>query len=223
MIDKLTNIYNYYRADKGTEIDIIGNHGRHFGSFYEPFFSKFNNKKINLLEIGIQCGPSILSHNDYFDHNVELYGIDIDYSLLQFNPKLYKNIHLIQGDSTSQKVIDQIKHLNFDIIIDDASHIHENMIKNLYNFHKLLTEDGIYILEDLHCDYAVKREFNNTGEYIIDFLLKHQYSNILTKQQNKEVLDHIDKVYIYEYVHDSSKIKENPIDGSSMTAILKMK
>lgn len=217
-MDRLTTLYDYYNADKGSKVD---NYGHHFGEFYKPFFSKFLDRKINLLEIGIQCGPSILAHNDYFYHNVELYGIDIDYSLLQFNPDIYDNIHLIQGDSTNPETLNELGDTMFDIIIDDASHIHEDMVKNLYNLHKRLTPDGIYILEDIHCDYS--NSYNNTGENIVNMLLTHTPSHVLTSEQNEELFNNIKKVHIYKYVNDSSVVRTNPAAALSISSIIEFK
>lgn len=215
-MDRLTNLYNYYKTDKG---DDESYYGHHFGEFYEPFFRRYLECCPNVLEIGVQRGISILAHNDYFYHNVELYGVDIDYSLLQFDVKYYDNIHLIHGNSLDPTIINQLSNNKFDIIIDDGSHLHTDMIMNLYNYHKLLSNNGLYILEDLHCDYH--ESYNKTNEHIVNMLLGRIPTPILTMEQNDELFKCIDKIHIFDYINDATIL--NSVGATSITMIIEFR
>ena len=58
-----------YNTDKHTVHQYIQ-------EYYENAFSKYKNKSISLLEIGVLYGESLKLWHDYFT-NIELYGIDI--------------------------------------------------------------------------------------------------------------------------------------------------
>ena len=218
----LNNIYAKHSTDKGDKIDDYGSVHK-YGDFYELFFEKYQGRHINMLEIGVLHGYSVLAHNEYFYENIDIYGIDIDTSTLRFNPNDHPNIHIIQGDSTDLAIFNKLTQNRFDIIIDDGSHLHGDMIRNLYMYSQLLSKDGIYIIEDIHTDYDKTFNPGDDGTHIIDMLIRHQYSNILTPYENKKLLDSIQYTYIYKYTNNPDVIQYNPILGSSITAIVKFR
>ena len=128
----------------------------------------------------------------------------------------------MEGDSTNIDIFNELSARNYDIIIDDASHYHSDMIKNLYLYSNLVTDDGIYILEDIHCDYSYMFNWEYDTTDIIGFLIRHNHSNVLTPEMNDEILNKINQVYIYEYVNNSELINQNSM-ASSITAIIKFK
>lgn len=117
---------------------------------YAMYFEDIREEKINILEIGVKLGRSLKMWKEYF-HNAEITGVDID-NLKKFEEP---RIHIEQGD---QKDTDFLKKINdlygpFDIIIDDGSHINEDIQKSFDCLFPLLKPGGLYIVEDLHACY----------------------------------------------------------------------
>lgn len=121
---------------------------------YDVLFKEFINKPIALLEIGIQNGGSLEIWGQYFTQFENIVGCDIDENCKNLT---YDNsrISVIVGDCNLESTQKQITEIvsAFDIIIDDGSHLSGDIIKSFSYFFPKLKEDGIYIIEDLHCSY----------------------------------------------------------------------
>jgi len=121
----------------------------HFLKIYEDYFFPFKNKKINILEIGVYEGKSLMIWKDYFP-KANIIGLD----LLSYNFKI-KRIFTFQGDQTDTKFLLGLikKFKKFDIIIDDGSHVSKHIIKTFNFLFDYLVDGGLYIAEDLQTSY----------------------------------------------------------------------
>ena len=142
---KLSEIGRFYRTDKA---DVFHS----YLHIYEKYFHDFKDKYISVLEIGIRNGASLRTWKSYFK-NAKIYGIDID-------PKCkHLEERQVKIEIGSQDDVDFLrncfgKNTDFDIIIDDGSHINSMMIASFeYLFNNRLNSNGIYIIEDLRCSY----------------------------------------------------------------------
>lgn len=121
---------------------------------YEDLFREYKNKKINILEIGIQNGGSLEIWSKYFDHAENIVGCDIDdmCSELQYgDPSITVVTSNINSDDTERKIYDIAN--KFDIIIDDGSHRSGDIIGSFCRYFPYLNPNGLYIIEDMHCSY----------------------------------------------------------------------
>lgn len=150
MMKNLNQIYNKYGTDKGDFENIQrSSPGHQYGDFYQPYFEKYVGKNPDILEIGVFEGASMLAHNEFFDGQCNIIGIDV-YDGLKFDISKHKNISLVLGGSENQDTFNTLKDKRFDIIIDDAIHTYDNQFHNILWYPCLLKPGGIYILEDLH-------------------------------------------------------------------------
>jgi hypothetical protein len=147
--DDLNKLGEYYKTDK------VGGH------FYTPHYmthlSRFKNKRINLLEIGIggyddpKCGGnSLRMWKNYFPYG-KIYGLDIfDKSALQEN-----RIRTFKGSQVDKDFLNEvIKEIGeIDIIIDDGSHINEHVIETFNLLFPKLKDGGVYVIEDTQTSY----------------------------------------------------------------------
>jgi len=121
---------------------------------YNRLFNDYRKKPIRLFEVGIQNGGSLEIWAKYFSNAVALIGCDInpDCALLSYDDP---RIGVIVGDANNSKIRDLILHRSpqFDIIIDDGSHLSSDIIKSFALYFPHITEGGIFIVEDLHCSY----------------------------------------------------------------------
>ena len=182
---------------------------RPYTIFYNDFFNKQRNEKLNLAEIGISNGGSLLMWSEYFQ-NSKIYGFDNNNTLIKsFNNNFNNtNILLSKIDVKYQtnifKNFNNIKE-NFDIIIDNSSHQLEDqirLIKNVYNF---LKPGGVIIIEDIfknynENDYILK--LNNLSELFQEyFFISLNHSR---KQSNEN-----DNTKLFILIKNGKKIFDN--------------
>lgn len=121
---------------------------------YEKIFSRYADLPISLFEIGIQNGGSLEVWSKYFPNAVHIAGCDINPQCAALE---YENPHisLLIGDAKSPAVMEQLTALSsrWDIIIDDGSHISHDTVSSFSQYFPLLADDGVYVIEDLHCSY----------------------------------------------------------------------
>lgn len=118
---------------------------------YDDCLSRHIGTNPHVLEIGIQNGGSLQIFNKYLQ-NAELYGVDIDPNIA--NLTLENNIHIYNFDITDEQAIAKhFKNIDFDIIIDDGSHLNSDIIKTFKLLFAKLKPGGIFLIEDLHTSY----------------------------------------------------------------------
>ena len=141
----LTSIAENYKTDKLE-------HG--YIKIYENYFEKIRDKNLQILEIGIADGKSLLSWSEYFK-NSTIVGIDIHKINLKEKGLDKKNIKVHQGSQNDEVFINDllIKYKYFDIIIDDGSHLKKDVIKSFHLLFPSLVINGLYVVEDMQTSY----------------------------------------------------------------------
>ncbi len=121
---------------------------------YDRLFAPYREKPVRLLEIGVQNGGSLDIWGKVFPHARKIVGCDVDpdCSRLQYDDP---RIALVIGDALSDEVRQRVlKHSPaFELIIDDGSHRSGDIICAFARYFPSLEEDGLYLVEDLHCSY----------------------------------------------------------------------
>ncbi len=177
------NIYNYkktllselcdkYGTDKGfnkikNRIFYNNWHPHNYTDYYSSLFdhNRENIKKVFECGIGTNNpnlpssmgseyipGGSLKVWKDYFP-NAQIYGADIDDKIL-FQEDRIKTFYVNQLQKNSiEKMWNEIKTDNFDLIIDDGLHTLEAGISLFDNSFKYLRNGGIYIIEDVDPSY----------------------------------------------------------------------
>ena len=141
----LTSIAEIYKTDKLE-------HG--YTAVYEKYFENIRDHKLQILEIGIADGKSLLMWSDYFKNStiigIDIHKIDIKEKKLDRN-----NIKVHQGSQSDEKFINELinQYGNFNIIIDDGSHLKKDVIKSFNLLFPHLNNNGLYIVEDMQTAY----------------------------------------------------------------------
>lgn len=121
---------------------------------YDRLFEAYRDKPVRLLEIGIQNGGSLDIWSKYFSNASTLIGCDInpDCARLKYDDP---RISVIVGDASAPDISEQLHRCSpqFDIIIDDGSHMSSDIIKSFALYFPRIVDGGVYIAEDLHCSY----------------------------------------------------------------------
>lgn len=121
---------------------------------YDRIFAPYREAPVSLLEIGVQNGGSLEIWSKFFPNARKFVGCDIDPECIKLNyrdPKIKLVIGNANTDDTEKKIVKLSR--DFDIIIDDGSHISSDIIRSFARYFPYLKDGGIFIAEDLHCSY----------------------------------------------------------------------
>ena len=192
----LTKLANYWETDKGDKFGCQHN----YTQYYQNYFDKINHKKIELFEIGIARGSSLKVWSSYFN-NINIDSIDINVNCKNLC-KDYDNINLIIADINKINLDKQ-----YDIIIDDGSHLPSDIINSFNKLEKNLKEDGIYIIEDLYADIEYlnflfeykKEEYSNNFDLFKEANNHTVLTNFIKKINNEYNIDIYDNKICFIY------------------------
>lgn len=127
--------------------DKVGHHGYHF--FYPRFLEPLRDQTFTMLEIGYFQGESARMWEEYFPH-AAIFAMDLESS------RICDGHEVIQGDQGRPEDLARIadRLVSARLIIDDGSHQPGHQFETFnFLFRRLLEPGGIYIIEDIECNY----------------------------------------------------------------------
>jgi SAM-dependent methyltransferase len=182
---------------------------------YERHLSKFVGKAPKILEIGVLGGGSIELWLKYFGEGTQVIGVDIDPRCLEY--KYDGNAQVIMGDQNSPEFWDEFldKHTDFDIIIDDGSHIMEHQILTLQKTFPHLKTGGVFICEDTHTsywpkwngEYDKKGTFLDYSKYLSDTMNQQHFQN----KMDPAVLKTFENLYSMSFYNSMVVLEKEPL------------
>lgn len=123
-------------------------------TFYDDLLKNKKDLPLNMLEIGVQNGGSLETWAKYFVNAKTVIGCDIDNNCGKL---IYDDarIKIVIGDACKIDAFNAIVSLapTLDLVIDDGSHISNDVINAFISYFPLLAPGGVYVVEDAHCLY----------------------------------------------------------------------
>jgi len=189
----------------------------HYFPIYDKHFSRFRNKPVNILEIGVFKGGSLKMWKQYFGKDSKIFGMDIDPNCKQYE-NLKEGISVIIGDQSDQKFMSDLmaKLPKIDILIDDGGHTTHQQINTFLACYDKISENGVYLCEDLHTNYWTS--FIDSKNTFMEFAKKHvDYLNAWFHSEHKKTDKTVplftgitDSVTFYNsiVVFEKTKVKE---------------
>ncbi len=121
---------------------------------YDRIFDGWVDKELSILELGIRDGGSLELWRDYFP-KATVTGIDIKLPALQ---NVGPRIKMFEGSQANVEFLKDVAASSpgaqYDIVIDDASHVGELTKRSFwYLFDNHLRAGGIYVIEDWGTGY----------------------------------------------------------------------
>ena len=212
MKHEISDLEKYFRNNQGRLI----HKWNHYFGVYERHFSRFRDKEITILEIGVSQGGSLQMWKDYFGPQAKIFGIDIDPRCKQLEEE---NIKIFIGSQASRKFLRKVKQEipKVDILIDDGGH---TMMQQIVTYEELfdhVKDDGVYLCEDIHTSYWLKwggghKRLNTYIEYTKNFI---DYLNAYHSEQRSLQVNaftrSVDSIHYYDSIIVIEKrIKEEP-------------
>ena len=211
----LNFLFEYFNSDKGESYsnqyekpikkkkDLIQAHG--YSKIYEKYFFEIKKEKLKIIEIGSFYGNASAALYFYFKNSL-IYSADINPDMYRYKSKRLYNFFV---NSSERKLINnQIlkKKIEFDIVIEDASHMLKDQIISLFMIFPILKSNGLFIIEEI--DFPEKREDMRIGQQKPD--LKTILNKIIAKEdfQSEYILDN-EKEYFLSHFKEISFFKGN--------------
>ena len=192
-----TDLFKYFKSSKY----FSGKHKNYF-QIYENLFSKFRNKNITFVEIGVLSGGSLFMWRKYFGNKAKIIGIE-------FNPKAKKfekygfNIEI--GDQSDDHFWKNFfkKYGKVDVILDDGGHTNFQQIKTSVNCVPFIKDNGILVVEDVHTSY-MKNRFNNPSKNSFINFSEKMIDDINSRFPGLKQFKYSLKKYVYSISHYES-------------------
>jgi hypothetical protein len=185
---------------------------------YSHMFSRFDNlAKLTILEIGVRDGGGLYTLKEHFP-NATIVGLDIDSTCMQWE-NINNNIFVRIGDQSDTNLLQSLveEFGEFDLVIDDGSHICSHQIKSFECLFPKLKYNGLYIIEDLHTSYW-KSFYEGTGQSAIEYFKELSVmptkrwacnasrSVVANMSEITEIEYRIDSVHFYDSICFISKV-----------------
>ena len=143
---KMSDLLLKYRTDKNLG-SVESGKGHLYGAAYDEMFSGFDKaSKLNILEIGVFKGGSLLAWKEFFS-NAEITGVDI----VDVRERDYvsSSVSFVLSDIKAPVLKERFVQNGLDIIIDDGSHYIEDVLFVVKNYLDVLNPCGMLVIEDV--------------------------------------------------------------------------
>lgn len=128
------------KSDKGTTHDYLN-------GYYNDTFTPYRDKEINLLEIGIHKGASLILWNTFFT-NAKIVGLDNE----DWNVKEEGNTIIKICNAYSDEIVNFFDDEQFDFIIDDGPHTLQSQLTTIKKYLPKVKVGGKLIIEDIQSE-----------------------------------------------------------------------
>tara|TARA_B100000287_G_scaffold394252_1_gene408146 strand:- start:465 stop:1253 length:789 start_codon:yes stop_codon:yes gene_type:complete len=134
---------------------------------YDELFTKYRNKKITFVEIGVLSGGSLFMWRNFFGPKARIIGIDL-------NPQAKKwakhGFEIYIGDQSDINFWKKFKKKVglIDIILDDGGHRYIDQITSIECMLDNIKDNGIIVVEDTHTSYM--NHFGNKKYSFISYI-----------------------------------------------------
>ena len=200
----LNYLCEYFNSDKGEKFKnqydkpykqddkkIIA-HG--YARIYEKYLKEHKDKNLNIIELGSFYGNASAAFYFYFK-NSQIYSADINPDMYIYRSKRLKNFFTDTSSRSSIEINILSRNIEFDLIIEDASHMLKDQIISLFILFKNLKSGGLFIVEEI--DFPEKREDMRIGQEFPD--LKTILNKIINKENfNSKYINEKEKNYFLE-------------------------
>lgn len=140
----LDRIAKSHGTDKSSEI-------HNYCVKYEKYLPFNRYDELNILEIGVLDGKSLLTWKEYY-YRAQILGIDINSECKKYEePRISVEIGS-QDDSTFLSQV-SLKYGPFDMILDDGSHMNNHQVYSFQQLWGQVKSGGVYVIEDVGCSY----------------------------------------------------------------------
>ncbi|MGH3508871.1 MAG: class I SAM-dependent methyltransferase [Nocardioidaceae bacterium] len=147
----MSPLEEYFRNNDGRLI----HKWMHYFDIYHRHFERFRGKKPVVLEFGVSQGGSLQMWRDYFGRGARIHGVDIDPRCKALEER---HTRIFIGDQEDREFLRSLAGEigPIDVVIEDGGHQFAQQINTFEEIYPKITEDGVFLIEDLHTSYWLK-------------------------------------------------------------------
>ena len=172
--NRIDLIQQYLKVNDPSILEI----GIHRGDFSKQLISKFNPKKLYLVDPWMAYNDFIYKNSWYGNSDKSNQKIQDEYYfdlLKYFEKNIYEKIVEVHRKTSDDFFLTNKK--KFDLIYIDGNHLFEFVKRDIFNSLKFITEDGIIMLDD----YALKGWWDDGITKAVNFHRKEKNIKIIRK------------------------------------------
>lgn len=144
---RLTETYKYFLESPEPSVK----HTSYF-AVYDYLFSRFKNKEIVFVEVGVLNGGSLFMWKKYFGDKAKIIGIDLNPNAKKWEAQGFEIFIGNQGDPNFwRNTMNQIGKI--DIILDDGGHTYKQQVITVESVVNSMNENGLIVIEDVQTSY----------------------------------------------------------------------
>ena len=190
----------------------------HYFDIYERHFSRYRDRPIRMLEIGVFRGGSLRMWKQFFHPDSTIVGIDIDKSCAA-HEIADQNVYVRIGSQADPNFLAEVngEFGPFDIILDDGSHkTHHQIVSFGALFRDALKDGGCYMVEDCHTNYWIKHvdspeTFIEVSKQMVDMLhepyfdrgethFRHGHADAVSELELSYLSANLDGIYFHDSI-----------------------
>lgn len=162
----MTDIKNFFYKSEYYSVKF-----ENYFPIYEKLFSRFRNKKIVFVDIGVFSGGSLFMWKEYFGEKAKIIGVDLNPGAKKFEKY---GFDIFIGDQSSEKFWRDFftKVGPVDIVLDDGGHTNFQQINTVIACSRNVNDDGLIVIEDTWHSYIKKKYYNPSKRSFINFCKK---------------------------------------------------
>ena len=224
MINNRINNLDIYKAYIKSPYKSI-KHSTYFDS-YSSFFSKYRNKKITFVEIGILDGGSLFMWRDYFGSKARIIGVDFNEECIKWEKFGFE---IFIGDQSDDNFWRDFKKKigSIDVVLDDGGHTYEQQIKTVENLIGVINNNGIIVIEDTHTSYM--RGFGPRKYSFIEYVkiqidkINHRFSKLNDLNAEKRIwsIEIVESMVAFKVNKEASYLNSFSTDNGGNGSLVK--
>jgi hypothetical protein len=192
-MQSLRSVADKHGTDKGTQGPVRTWSAHNYSDVYEAYLWPLRDEPVNIMEIGIGVsehrsgekknnrivqgrnrggGASLKMWSDYFVRS-HVYGIDLDTATHLDTDRITTFVCDQSDDRDLASLVARLRCIEFDLIVDDGSHVAAHQQLTLSHLFPKLRSGGIYVIEDLNAESGgviptrtVLRAFQQHGRFV---------------------------------------------------------
>jgi hypothetical protein len=183
---------------------------------YDQIFSKYQNKKITFVEVGVQLGGSLFMWQKYFGDKARIIGIDLNPDAKKWEKDGFEIYIGSQSDPNFWKeFVSKVGPI--DILLDDGGHTYIQQIITTETLLEKISDGGVLVVEDTHTSYM--EGYGDRNYSFINYvkawieIINTRFGAFNKKQEDVRVwsLEVFESIVAFKINKKASKLESKPV------------